>query len=81
MKDRSGMWKENPTTVAACAQKHGLMETAGWKLHSLKTRVKAQKGMLCMANQTKLHSFRTAPVYMFLFQTRTYCGRNPPKRN
>jgi hypothetical protein len=72
-RDGSGMWKEDPTTAAAHAQKHGLIDTTGWKLQGLKSRVKAQKGMIRMANQTKLHSFRTAPVYMFGVQMPRNC--------
>jgi hypothetical protein len=48
---------------AMYAQKHGLIDTPGWVQFS--KLAKRSKKLLRMANQARLHSFRTAPIYMF----------------
>ena len=44
------------------------MNTEGWKLPMIKKRAKTLKRLIRAANQAKLHSFRTKPVYMYGFQ-------------
>jgi hypothetical protein len=54
---------DDPTTCAAYAAKHNLLETPGWKRFS--RLAKRQKKMLRMAKQVKLRSFCTATKYMY----------------
>ena len=64
---RTGVYDTDPVTVAIYADKHKLLDTPGWKLPGLKKRAKTQKRLIRFANQAKLHSFRTKPVYMYGF--------------
>lgn len=64
-KDKVGVYDSDPVTVAIYAEKHKLLDTPGWKLPGLKKRAKTQKRLLRVANQAKLHSFRTKPIYMY----------------
>jgi hypothetical protein len=64
---RDGVYEADPVTVAIYADKHKLIDTPGWKLPSLRKRAKTQKRLIRFANQAKLHSFRTKPVYMYGF--------------
>ena len=66
-KNKEGVYEQDPITVAIYASKHNLLDTPGWKLPGLKKRAKTQKRLLRFANQAKLHSFRTKPVYMYGF--------------
>ena len=61
------MYRSDPVTVAIYASEKGLLDTTGWKLPGLKKRAKTQKRLIRLANQAKLHSFRTKPVYMYGF--------------
>ena len=45
------------------ARKNNLLDQPGWA--KFKRYAKREKKLLRMVNQAKLHSFRTAPVYMF----------------
>ena len=65
--DKSGMFDMDPVTVAIYADKHNLLDAPGWRLPSLRKCAKTQKRILRLANQAKLHSFRTKPVYMYGF--------------
>ena len=60
-----GVYDTDPVTVAICARDNGLLDTPGWKLPLLKKYAKTQQRMIRMSNQAKLHSYRTAPVYMY----------------
>jgi hypothetical protein len=55
--------KDDPVTVAEYANKHGLLETQGWK--HLRNIVKNQKKFGRMVKQAKLKSIRRAPIYSF----------------
>ena len=66
-KDKTGVYDTDPVTVALYASKHNLLKTPGWQLPGIMKRAKNQKNILRMANQAKLHSFRTKPIYMFGF--------------
>ena len=54
---------DDPVTCALYAQKHGLLDKTGWQ--RFKKIAKRQKTLMRMANQAKLKSFRTAPVYQY----------------
>ena len=60
--------KDDPVTVALYAKKHGLLGTTGWNHRVLKNIAKTEKRITRRANQAKLHSFRTKPIYMFGYQ-------------
>ena len=66
--DRQGVYRDDPVTVAIYANENGLLDKPGWKLPSLKKLAKMQKRLIRAANQAKLHSFRTKPIYMYGFQ-------------
>jgi len=66
--EKHGVYDTDPVTVAIYAQKHGLLNTSGWKLPGMKKLAKTQQRIIRRANQAKLHSFRTKPVYMYGFQ-------------
>ena len=66
--DRQGIYEADRVSVALYAAKHGLLDTPGWKLPGLRKLAKTQKRMIRTANQAKLHSFRTKPMYMYGFQ-------------
>ena len=66
-KNKDGVYEQDPVTVAIYADKHQLLNTPGWKLPGLRKYAKTQKRLLRFANQAKLHSFRTKPVYMYGF--------------
>jgi hypothetical protein len=53
--------KDDPVTVAEYANKHGLLETPGWK--HLRNIVKNQKNFGRMVKQAELKSIRRAPIY------------------
>jgi Reverse transcriptase (RNA-dependent DNA polymerase) len=48
---------------ALYARKHNLLNEPGWV--QFRKHAKREKKLVRMANQARLHSFRTAPVYMF----------------
>jgi len=54
---KSGLWIDDPVTVAIYARDNGLLDEPGWKLPGLKKMAKTQKKLLRMANKAKLHSF------------------------
>lgn len=56
------------SSVAEYAKKHGLLETPGFKRKAITKAAKSIKHLKRLANQAKLHSFRTKPVYMYGFQ-------------
>ena len=64
---KEGVYVTDRVTVAIYARKHNLLDTPGWKLPGLKKLMKTQKRMIRSANQAKLHSFRTKPIYMYGF--------------
>ena len=66
--DKTGVYDTDPVTVAIYAREHGLLDTPGWKLPGMKKLAKTQKRILRRANQAKLHSFRTKPIFMYGFQ-------------
>ena len=66
--DKQGVFDTDPVTVAIYAEEHGLLDTSGWGLPGLKKLAKTQKRLIRQANQAKLHSFRTKPMYMYGFQ-------------
>jgi hypothetical protein len=55
--------QDNPVPCALYAQEKGLLDLPGWKRFKLLAR--HQKKLFRMANQVKLHSFKTAPKYMY----------------
>ena len=55
--------KTDPVTVALYGKDNNLLEQDGWKRNTPIAR--KQRQLLRLANQTKLKSFRTAPVYKF----------------
>ena len=57
--------EDSPIEVAIHAAKNKLLDTPGWRLPGLKKMAKTQKRLIRLANQAKLHSFRTTPIYMF----------------
>ena len=63
--EKNGIYNYDPVSIAIYASDHNLLNTPGWKLPGLKSYVKSQKKLLRLANQAKLHSFRTKPIYMF----------------
>ena len=65
--DKMGVYDTDRVTVAIYARKHGLLDTPGWKLPGLKKIAKTQQRIIRVANQAKLHSYRTKPVYMYGF--------------
>ena len=65
---KSGLWVDDPVTVAIYARDNGLLDETGWKLPGLKKMAKKQKQLIRMANKAKLHSFRSKPIYMYGFQ-------------
>jgi len=65
---KSGIWIDDPVTVAIYARDNGLLDEPGWKLPGLKKIAKTQKKLIRMANKAKLHSFRSKPIYMYGFQ-------------
>ena len=66
-KKKDGVYDCDPITVAIYADKHNLLDTTGWKLPGLRKRAKTQKRLIRAANQAKLHSYRTKPIYMYGF--------------
>ena len=65
---KSGLWIDDPVTVAIYARDNGLLDKPGWKLPGLKKIAKTQKKLIRMANKAKLHSFRSKPTCMCGFQ-------------
>ena len=65
---KSGLWIDDPVTVAVYARDNGLLDEPGWKLPGLKKIAKTQKKLIHMANKAKLHSFCSKPIYMCGFQ-------------
>jgi len=65
---KSGLWIDDPVTVAIYARDNGLLDEPGWKLPGLKKIAKTQKKLIHMANKAKLHSFRSEPMFMCGFQ-------------
>jgi len=65
---KSGLWIDDPVTVAIYARDNGLLDEPGWKLPGLKKIAKTQKKLIRMANKAKLHSFCSKPIYMYGFQ-------------
>ncbi len=63
-----GVYHTDPVTVAIYARENGLLDTPGWILPGLKRHAKTQQRLVRRANQAKLHSFRTKPIYMYGFQ-------------
>ena len=66
--DGQGVYDTDPVTVAIYAREHGLLDTPGWRMPYLKKLAKTQRRIIRRANQAKLHSFRTKPIYMYGFQ-------------
>ena len=54
---------DDPVTCAIYARDNNLLEEEGWK--RFKRIAKRQKKLIRMANQAKLRSFRTTPVYKY----------------
>lgn len=67
-KDKIGIMDTDEVTVAIYAKKHNLLHTPGWKHARLRSIAKSEKQLRRHANQAKLHSFRTKPIYMYGFQ-------------
>ena len=67
-RDKTGVFDTDPVTVAIYAKENGLLKTPGWKSQKLLNIAKTQKRLIRRANQAKLHSYRTKPVYMYGFQ-------------
>jgi len=65
---KSGLWIDDPVTVAVCARDNGLLDKPRWKLPGLKKMAKTQKKLMHSANKVKLHSFSNKPAHMCSFQ-------------
>ncbi len=65
MKDKTGVWDTDPVTVAVFMREHNRIEEFSSILPGLKRYCKTQKRIVRRANQAKLTSYRTKPVYMF----------------
>ena len=63
--DKMGLFDQDPVTVAIYAVKHGLIGQPGWNSPLLHKYAKTPKRIIRLANQAKLHSFRTAPKFMY----------------
>jgi hypothetical protein len=66
--EKSGLWVDDPVTVAIYARDNGLLDEPGWRLPGLKKMAAKQKKLIRMAKKAKLHSFRSKPIYMYGFQ-------------
>ena len=66
--DKQGVFDTDPVTVAIYANQNGLIGQKGWSFPLLRKYAKTPKRLLRLANQAKLHSFRTAPKFMFGIQ-------------
>ena len=67
--DQCGLYDSDRVTVAIYAKKHDLLSKKGWcDLPGIKKLICTQKKIIRAANQAKLHSFRTAPIFMYGFQ-------------
>jgi hypothetical protein len=64
---RWGMYNDDPVTVAIYARENKLLDTPGWKLPNMRRLAKTQGRIIRYANQAKLQSFRTKPIYMYGF--------------
>ncbi len=62
-----GVAATDSVTVAIYAREHGLLDTPGWRSAHIHNIAKNVKKLERRANQAKLHSFRTKPVYMYGF--------------
>ena len=67
-KDKGGVYDTDPVTVAIYARENDLLEVEGWRLPGMKKLAKTQQRIIRVANQAKLHSFRTKPIFMYGFQ-------------
>ena len=56
---------DNPVTCAIYAKENDLLELDGWR--QFKQIAHCEQKLIRMANQAKLRSFRTTPVYKFGF--------------
>jgi hypothetical protein len=63
--DKMGIFDQDPVTVALFAVKHNLIGQPGWSDPLLCKYAKTPKRIMRQANQAKLHSFRTAPRFMY----------------
>ena len=54
---------DDPTTCAMYAQENDLLEEPGWR--QFRCLAMREKQLLCLINQAKVRSFRTAPRYKF----------------
>ena len=63
--DKVGVYDTDPVTLAIYARENNLLDTPGWKLKGMKKLAKTQKRIERHANQAKLHSYRTKPIYMY----------------
>ena len=64
-KDGTGIWDSDPVTVAIFARQNGLIDQLAKECPGIRKYCKTQKRIVRLANQAKLRSFRTKPVYMF----------------
>ena len=62
-RDKVGVYDTDPVTAAIYAYDNKLLDV--WKLPMIKKYAKTHKRLIRMANQAKLKSFRTKPIYMF----------------
>jgi Reverse transcriptase (RNA-dependent DNA polymerase) len=65
--NKTGIADLDPVTVAIYAKEQDLLGKPGWNSPRLKNIAKTQKKLIRLANQTKLHSFRTKPTYKYGF--------------
>ena len=63
--DKRGVYDTDPITIAIYARENNLIDTPGWKLPMIKKYAKTHQRLIRMANQAKLRSYRTKPIYMF----------------
>ena len=54
---------DDPVTCAAYAKEHGLLDEDGWR--QFKRIAKCQTKLICLANQAKLCSVCTIPIYKY----------------
>ena len=64
---KDGIGDQNAVEVALYAKENDLLNTPGWMSPRIRSLAKSQKKLIRTANQAKLHSFRTKPIYMYRF--------------
>ena len=64
--NKDGLFDQDPVTVSIYARENNLLKEPVWK--KCLPYAKTAQRIIRRANQAKLHSFRTKPIYMYGFQ-------------